>query len=300
MSVYATAWAREAQTGSPMAKCLLFALAEFSNNAGTCYPSHRTLARVTEMSPGSVKTHLGRMADAGLIEIKTQLRPDGSNTSNTYRLIGYAHSSHYQRMLQNNAALDDGAAPYDETDAGQDVTGVGQELPGGGSTPIPRGGTTPDPQEPPIRTAYRTGTTTARAREEFSGSHAVEKAAGIVAEVRGLERVDPVDIAQHLDGVLTTLGRAVEDEDLIAEAMRFREYWNQHRASHPRGQAWRRQDWHRAVTNWFTRMGSRSSQPRAHGTRPAPPRGTTVDRSLANLARVMAAMGSGPDDGGDR
>lgn len=290
MSVYASAWAREVETGSPMAKCLLFALAEYASHDGVCYPSHRTLARVTEMSPGSVKAHLKRLVDAHLIEVVAQTRPDGSQTSNAYRLIGYIASAHYHRMIAANASLDEGAAPEPSD---HQMPARGQETGGEGVAPIPEGGTRAGPLESPIRITHKN-------QEDYSGSledadSILGRAARVIVQVRGLHNVDPAVVADHMATVLASMGRADDDPALIPESLRFREYWNARRSNYPAGRAWRSQDWHRALTNWLTRYAERADRPEARSATPGRQRRglTTVDRSLENLRRVMAAVEHG-------
>lgn len=88
MSHYMTALAMRQQGISPAAKIVLYWLAYHHNGeTGACFPSHKRLAQVSEMTDRSVRKHLGDLADKGLIEITQRNRDNGSQTSNDYILI---------------------------------------------------------------------------------------------------------------------------------------------------------------------------------------------------------------------
>ena len=88
MSHYMTALAMRQQGISPAAKIVLYWLAYHHNGeTGACFPSHKRLAQVSEMTDRSVRKHLGDLADKGLIEITQRNRDNGSQTSNDYILM---------------------------------------------------------------------------------------------------------------------------------------------------------------------------------------------------------------------
>lgn len=67
MSVEAIAWASKQRTGSPGAKLVLIALANYANDRNQCWPSQATLAMWTEQSDRTIRTHLAALESMGLI-----------------------------------------------------------------------------------------------------------------------------------------------------------------------------------------------------------------------------------------
>lgn len=67
MSVEAIAWASKQRTGSPGAKLVLIALANYANDRCECWPSQATLAEWTEQSDRTIRTHLAGLESMGLI-----------------------------------------------------------------------------------------------------------------------------------------------------------------------------------------------------------------------------------------
>lgn len=68
MSWEATNWAVRQTAGSPVAKLLLLLLADRADENHSCFPSLKLLAQESESSVATVKRHLDRLRDAGLIE----------------------------------------------------------------------------------------------------------------------------------------------------------------------------------------------------------------------------------------
>lgn len=68
MSWEATNWAVRQTAGSPVAKLLLLLLADRADERHSCFPSLKLLAQESESSVATVKRHLDRLRDAGLIE----------------------------------------------------------------------------------------------------------------------------------------------------------------------------------------------------------------------------------------
>jgi len=88
MSHYMTALAMKQQGLTPAAKIVLYWLADHHNGeTGDCFPSHKRLAELSEMTDRSVRNHLSDLADKGLIQIIQRNRDNGSQTSNEYLLI---------------------------------------------------------------------------------------------------------------------------------------------------------------------------------------------------------------------
>lgn len=67
MSVQAVTWGLKQKTGSPSAKAVLLALANYAGHDGDCYPSQEILANNTEQSIDSVQRRLHELEQKGLI-----------------------------------------------------------------------------------------------------------------------------------------------------------------------------------------------------------------------------------------
>ena len=67
MSVEAISWASKQRTGSPGAKLVLIALANYANERNECWPSQATMAEWTEQSDRTIRTHLAALESMGLI-----------------------------------------------------------------------------------------------------------------------------------------------------------------------------------------------------------------------------------------
>lgn len=88
MSHYMTALAMKQQGLKPAAKIVLYWLADhYNGETGECFPSHKRLAEVCEMTDRSVRNQIEVLKDMGLIEVFDRKRPNGSQTSNAYKLL---------------------------------------------------------------------------------------------------------------------------------------------------------------------------------------------------------------------
>lgn len=88
MSHYMTALAMRQEGLRPAAKIVLYWLADHHNGeTGECFPSHKRLAEVCEMTDRSVRNQIEALKEMGLIEVIDRQRPNGSQTSNAYKLI---------------------------------------------------------------------------------------------------------------------------------------------------------------------------------------------------------------------
>ena len=117
MSLEAINWAWSQVIGNPTRKLVLMALADHVDERGECWPSLRRIADRAECEPRTVRRHLRDLEESGFIEIVSQHRPDGSQTSNRYRVA---------------------------------MSGGADNLSGGGDTSV-RGGRTPvSPHEPSL------------------------------------------------------------------------------------------------------------------------------------------------------
>ncbi|MDB5597399.1 MAG: hypothetical protein JWM36_4360 [Hyphomicrobiales bacterium] len=81
MSFAAQNWALEQDTGDPGSKLLLIILAAYSGADGSCFPGQDTLAKRTGCSERSVRTHLMRLEELGLIKRHERRRSTGSKSS---------------------------------------------------------------------------------------------------------------------------------------------------------------------------------------------------------------------------
>jgi len=86
MSIQALNWALGVQTGSPGTKCLLLALANYADEAGSCFPGQAVLAQVTCQGVRTVQRQLVQLETMGLIRTEQRGRPGGGRTSNRYIL----------------------------------------------------------------------------------------------------------------------------------------------------------------------------------------------------------------------
>jgi len=99
-------------------KFVLVALADYADEAHMCFPSYQKTAGRIGASPDTVKRATKRLNEAGYIDIIPWKRPNGSTTSNRYRLkVGGATCT----------------PPQDATPPGYVVAG---EAPGTGASPI--------------------------------------------------------------------------------------------------------------------------------------------------------------------
>ena len=76
------------QTGlKPAAKIVLYWLADhYNQSTGECFPSINRLIELCEMTRRAVQNNIDDLEAAGLVEVVTRHRPNGSQTSNIYVL----------------------------------------------------------------------------------------------------------------------------------------------------------------------------------------------------------------------
>jgi DNA-binding transcriptional ArsR family regulator len=87
MSFQAQAWAVEQVTGSPMTKAILMALANYANQDGESWYGYAKIAADAEMGESTVRKHIERLIELGLVQVERRLRENGSTQSNRYRLV---------------------------------------------------------------------------------------------------------------------------------------------------------------------------------------------------------------------
>ena len=86
MSLQAMAWARAMRTGSATVKSVLLAVANYADEEGVCWPSHKQLCEDTELSRNSIIRALDQLQDMGLLTREGRYRNDGSRTSDLIML----------------------------------------------------------------------------------------------------------------------------------------------------------------------------------------------------------------------
>lgn len=86
MSVEALSWAFQQEVTPAAKKLVLIALANRADEEGYCYPGYKKLASQCSMARSTVILHVKALEKEGFIEISSQQRENGSDTSNLYRL----------------------------------------------------------------------------------------------------------------------------------------------------------------------------------------------------------------------
>ena len=95
MSWQAQGWAIEQKTGSSSNKWVLMVLASFADENNECFPSFKTLTKITELSKSTVIRCLKDLERGGFIDIKERFadyKESKRQTSNLYTLNIGCHS----------------------------------------------------------------------------------------------------------------------------------------------------------------------------------------------------------------
>jgi hypothetical protein len=77
MSWQATAWVSTVEAGGPSGKLLLYALANYADEHGRCFPGDERIMSDTELSERSVRDWKRRLEEAGLIRVERRRKPGG-------------------------------------------------------------------------------------------------------------------------------------------------------------------------------------------------------------------------------
>lgn len=85
MSMMLMVKAMNTKVGNPLRKLVLIKLADNANDQGECWPSHQHVADQCEISKTSVRNHIKKLEEMGLLRIEHRDGPKG-NTSNLYHL----------------------------------------------------------------------------------------------------------------------------------------------------------------------------------------------------------------------
>ena len=87
MSLRAITLALETTGLSPSEKLVLIVLANYANEKNQCWPSQKTLAKLTELTDRSIRNCLSSLEQKGLIYRTHQQRSDGSRSSDMIQII---------------------------------------------------------------------------------------------------------------------------------------------------------------------------------------------------------------------
>lgn len=109
MSNEAITWAFKQEL--PMTdKFVLVALADYADDEGMCYPSHKKTAKRTGASVATVKRATRRLQESGHLDVLPWKRENGSTTSNRYSLkVGVQIDPPVQADTQGGYLSDPGA-----------------------------------------------------------------------------------------------------------------------------------------------------------------------------------------------
>lgn len=83
MSFIAVNWVMRLQVGDPIAKFVLYQLADMANDDGIAFPTVEMIARRTELHEATVRRALRRLVEMGLVAVS----PSPGRRSNTYHLV---------------------------------------------------------------------------------------------------------------------------------------------------------------------------------------------------------------------
>jgi DNA-binding transcriptional ArsR family regulator len=82
-------WAYQQDVPNPGQKFTLVTAAQYCNDQGICWVGQETLAEDMSMSARSVRTHLGKLEEQGLIVRRERRRRDGTRSSDLIELVGF-------------------------------------------------------------------------------------------------------------------------------------------------------------------------------------------------------------------
>ena len=87
MNYKAMEWAFQQPLADSSAKFLLVAIAGHAGRDLSCFPSYNRLSEMTGMSVRTLNRKVVVLQEAGLVEVTTRKRPNGSFTSSQYVLL---------------------------------------------------------------------------------------------------------------------------------------------------------------------------------------------------------------------
>lgn len=86
MSFNAMSWAVRQECPTPTAKLVLLMLANYADEAGSCYPSKEHLSTLCSCDVRTIKRALNVLAKDGFVSVAFRFNDDGKQTSNRYLL----------------------------------------------------------------------------------------------------------------------------------------------------------------------------------------------------------------------
>jgi len=87
MSVQAITWAFKQDITPAGLKFVLVALANYASDDGYCYPSQKTIAKLTGQSERAARGHIATLEAAGFIRREARRKGDGSYISDGFYLL---------------------------------------------------------------------------------------------------------------------------------------------------------------------------------------------------------------------
>lgn len=111
MSVQALTWVFSQKVGSPVRKNLLFALANFADEHGKCWPSQARLAEIVECSVDTIQRQLAKLEADGFLTRQKRVREDGGRASNVYQLALKKEAASTPRRRMRHTPAAHSAAP---------------------------------------------------------------------------------------------------------------------------------------------------------------------------------------------
>lgn len=121
MSWQATEWARGQVCGKAAGKCLLYAIANYADEHGRCWPSQARLAADTEMDVRSVRRWIDKFSDLNIVAVVPRRGPKGHRASDEIRLrMGDSEGEETQATLPDKlTGRDEDENPDIPSDEGQ-------------------------------------------------------------------------------------------------------------------------------------------------------------------------------------
>lgn len=114
MSWQATAWVSTVEAGGPSGKLLLYALANYADEHGRCWPSDARLMADTEMAERTIRDWKRKLQDLGLLVIERRRGAGGTFQADEIRLkIGTKPSSQPPADIAGGDAVTTGKSPHD-------------------------------------------------------------------------------------------------------------------------------------------------------------------------------------------
>ncbi len=253
MSAEARTWAKKQRTGSPFAKAVLVALADYAGSEnGECWPSQATIARETELSERAVRKYLRQLEDDGFIKRKRRGTKSGGRTSDLITLDmkderrqGHDAPEGYRHDVPGGLP-ERGAGGYRNDVPG----GYRNDVPG---PPAPRSG---NPLSEPSVTISEEIVGNARTTFALTPDEPSSRKRGTRL---------PEDWQPSESDRAFARKQGLNEEDIDREAQKFFNHWTS-----KTGAGATKRDWHRTWQNWIlSDLTRRSCRPGSSRRGPA-------------------------------